>query len=620
MSQHAKAINEVPQYTRVDFTAMRAYLNRIETAQILRLYYNEDDLEDRGIEGTTGLRSYLELMRDDLISRLTDSNPHVAASLQRARQNAIWSKAAIDYLVGAADATMTSPRPKDPVTLWFLPMAAQRLKMDDIHTLEQLMNAIRARGRGWYRPIPGFGQRKADTVVGWLRRYEDTLGALPAVLDDLERLFPSQMVTVERYSRVLVPFERMRLPQILDGSAGDNRHHRFPLISARNDYDAVQSYLFKFRGQDKTYRAYKKELERFLLWCLSERGKAMSSLLVDDCEAYKDFLANLPERWIGRRCSRTSIDWRPFAGQLSPESQRYAIQSVRALFAFLIQVRYLAGNPWVAVATPKVDTQIVEMQIDKALPTLLWEKLAGIDGILDHLCALPPSDLITRYRMKGFASRQEVGAQLRLVRALILLIGNTGMRREEIAFALRRNLEPHPAEPGLWRLSILGKRRKWRYVYPSEREIAALREHWADRGEDFDFGMTDLPLVSPVIIPETKLSQNKHADSVGTPGSKGFSPDGIYSAVTSWLKRIAQDELLDLTVHEREVLRTSGIHAFRHTFGTQVVSDGVPLDVVQKILGHASLSTTTLYVQSADARAAAELGKRMTRKQGPSSS
>ena len=29
MSQHAKALNEVPHYTRVDFTAMRAYLNRV---------------------------------------------------------------------------------------------------------------------------------------------------------------------------------------------------------------------------------------------------------------------------------------------------------------------------------------------------------------------------------------------------------------------------------------------------------------------------------------------------------------------------------------------------------------------------------------------------------------
>ena len=74
MSQHSYAINEQRQYTRVDFTALRAYLCKIETATILRLYYYEDDLEARKISGTSGLARFLEDMRDDLIARLNDSD------------------------------------------------------------------------------------------------------------------------------------------------------------------------------------------------------------------------------------------------------------------------------------------------------------------------------------------------------------------------------------------------------------------------------------------------------------------------------------------------------------------------------------------------------------------
>ncbi|KDR38695.1 integrase [Caballeronia glathei] len=40
--------------------------------------------------------------------------------------------------------------------------------------------------------------------------------------------------------------------------------------------------------QPKTLRAYTKELERFLLWTVAVRRKPHSSVLADDCEAYRD--------------------------------------------------------------------------------------------------------------------------------------------------------------------------------------------------------------------------------------------------------------------------------------------------------------------------------------------
>lgn len=48
-------------------------------------------------------------------------------------------------------------------------------------------------------------------------------------------------------------------------------------------------------------------------------------------------------------------------------------------------------------------------------------------------------------------------------------------------------------------------------------------------------------------------------------------------------------------------------NAFTHTFGTQSVADDVPVDVVQKVLGHASLPTTTIYAPAEKQRVVEEV-------------
>jgi integrase len=47
----------------------------------------------------------------------------------------------------------------------------------------------------------------------------------------------------------------------------------------------------------------------------------------------------------------------------------------------------------------------------------------------------------------------------------------------------------------------------------------------------------------------------------------------------------------------------------RHTFGTQAVGRGMPIDVAQRILGHASLQTTSIYVRAERQRMLDEAAK-----------
>ena len=156
---------------------------------------------------------------------------------------------------------------------------------------------------------------------------------------------------------------------------------------------------------------------------------------------------------------------------------------------------------------------------------------------------------------------------------------------------------------------MLGKRNKWRTVFPSRRAIEALQAHWLDRGQDFSFGLVDTPLLSPLVAPGTRASRQKHLDEAGNLKESGFSPDGLYQLIKTALIRIADDDSLSLEPEERTRLRQAAPHAFRHTFGTQAVSGNVPLDVVQRVLGHSSLQTTTIYVQAEKKRSIEELGK-----------
>lgn len=577
---------ELPElaYDRADYTALRAYCLKIPLQRIADLYYSEDSPQ---VE--QGLERWLIDMRSRLIERAIEHNPLMAETLQGARQGGAITTRALDILIQAAEMPKPAPSRSQKISQWFRPKTASAFKAEGVLTLGDLVDLINRRGPGWWRSVPRIGAGRADAILRFLRRWPEELGdvGLEETHGDLSDSFDLLPVLDPTRKRELAPLGTFQLPAWLSGTDGVNRSPAFCFISARNDLEAINTYLNRFRGQDHTERAYRKELERFILWCALVACKPMSSLLVDDCEAYKNFLrAPLPE-FCGPRTVKTSKRWKPFADEpMSAASQKQAMLVLRGAFDWLVKVRYLAGNPWVAVKDPKVVKQADEMQIDRALTRTTW------DTVIDVLTRL--------------GSTAE-NYQDRVALAAILLMGDSGLRRAEVAGARRHNMKPSRHASGVWMLSVLGKRSVIRKVPVSQRTVDALRAHWRDRGLDFDQLLEDRPMLAPITIPGTPASKAKH--SAGT--TNGYSANSFYELIAGALRRVREYaaascgvETQLFTPEDLAQLEQTSPHAFRHTFGTLAVEDDMPIVVAQDILGHASASTTSIYVKAKDKRIA----------------
>ncbi|WP_434116268.1 phage integrase family protein [Paraburkholderia caffeinilytica] len=593
-------------YTRADFTALRAFVQQIPPATIARLYYDPDIAPHAATPET--MAHFLRTMRDELVQlALLHGSPVLADHLKtsiRKHGSAKLTAVSLRMVEDASRLAAAMPAPLHAVGFWFRPLIAQRLAGEGIMTLQALVDYCNTHGGSWWRSVPRIGPLRARILVAWLRRHEATLGMRIAADVDTRSGWPivsaNETVVIggDPAAPRLAPFERMAVPTELSGgdgpggvsARGTNRAGAFAFISAPHDLAALHAYLHRYRDRPATLRVYTRELERFVLWAVIVRGVAVSSATVEDCEAYKDFMAQPSPAFTGPKRPRTSGRWRPFTGTLSADSQAYAVRVLRAAFRWLVEVRYLAGNPWHAVHDPATVTQELRVQVDRALPATLWAQLRHA---LDDACADTSS----------VPAATPDARQWRAARAAILLMGDSGVRRSEAAQATRKNLQPADASAGsaagdsarIWTLTLVGKRRRQRTVPVSPDTVAALRAHWRDRGRDFDARDAHGPLIAPLVVPATRDAQRRHTDINEMP----YAVDALGRLVRTAIKRLAVQGTLPATCSTDDLaqLATTSAHAFRHTFGTQAIKQ-MPPNVVQAILGHTSLQTTSIYTRA----------------------
>ncbi len=369
----------------------------------------------------------------------------------------------------------------------------------------------------------------------------------------------------------IATIDSVQLSSELDGSNGHNRAiGNRPQITANTDSDAIRVWLARYLDTKTTYDSYRKEAERLLLWSVIELGKPLSSLSHEDFLVYQRFLAN-PQpagRWImiQRKVARDDSKWRPFAGPLSPTSQRQAIVILNGMFSWLVNAGYLAGNP---LSLSRNRQRKAKPRVTRFLDEDLWKEVK-----------------ITIESMPRETNREREHYQR--IRWLFSLLYITGMRVSEVTqntmggFFSRKD----KSSESRWWLEITGKGDKTRIVPATNELMLELGRYRREMGLSLNpTGGESTPLLLPIGGKQRAMTRSalhlilKQIFNLTAKRLQERGPDFIAQAVR---------------------LEAASAHWMRHTAGSNMASGDMDIRHVRDNLGHESIATTNNYLHSED--------------------
>jgi site-specific recombinase XerD len=582
---------------------------------------------------------------------------------QRLRRRAGLITRQLDALRWLEGLVAQSPKPGDAIAAWLNPVLASHLEAADLFTLAQLVERINGVGRRWHASIKALGQGKAERIVEWLQDIAHNSAAsansannansasTPSNPDTAHlqigslhignhvalprsQLYVHELNAIVAPATDIRPLEKFIVPLELDGTHGLYRRPQPQcLLKATNDYQAILAWLrskhgltpdqkahLKARRRQRdvmgdtgieqgldwlqalsnTQRAYRKEAERFLLWAITHKGKALSSMSNEDCTEYRDFLAD-PQprsRWCGDRGrERWSPLWRPFEGPLSASAQRHAVTILKNLYGFLVDQNYLMGNPWSAVGVPR--SAGPKVNPGRSFSLAQWQFVEA------QLKMLPATS-----------------ANKRLTFGLHLLYA-TGLRLSEVVAATVDDLQwvEYPADASDdqttegWLLRVIGKGQKEREVPLPADVVGELAKYLVSRGLDADpedignQGAYLLGKASDAAERAPGLSSGQVFDP-----RQGIAATTFYDQIKAYFADCAgvlerkqgqggdAKREVKSDVKGADRFSKASTHWMRHSHASHAIAGGMPIEIAQQNLGHASLATTTVYVTTENRR------------------
>lgn len=530
---------------------------------------------------------------------------------RKVRRNSSLRQRIIKAVRELAPHLCEEPNRHDLLSSWLDEQLAERFAnaKTPIVTFLDLLDLMDLRGKTWWRSVPKIGPVNAERIESWMQRNHFLIdssalpqcpGQMAACLTDPHCVAAVYSPALTQSGLILVPLERFTPPAELSGAQGANRAYT-GTMSARNDLEAIEVWL-KSLSAKHTVRSYRTHAERFLLWMIAEKRKAMSSATIDDCLDYRNFLATLRDcpsheaflemqtnqidgdsethmkwvwtwstpldQWIGpRNTPRRSRAWRPFNGPLSPSSQKLSFVVLKTMCEWLARQKYLETNPFDGVSAPIAETK---MKVNHALtPEQMELAVAACDRM--------PRDE-TYFRLR-FALIFAYGTGLRLAEMVAARVAAHKERAGEHNHGLK------PAQDGDgWDLEVMGKGGKSRLVPVSDRVMDALADYYEVRGLGRD--PNDWPERGPLLA--TIMTKHKKRVYAGM----FLSQSSLYKMLADHFEFAAS---IARTDRDKGRLRSASTHWMRHTFATTALNRGGDLDAVQEILGHSSPATTALY-------------------------
>lgn len=343
-----------------------------------------------------------------------------------------------------------------------------------------------------------------------------------------------------------------------------NKELGSPLIDAKDDAEAISSFLSEFKDSPETLRSYAKEIERLLLWCIHVAKINVSSLRRNHLLVYQEFLKNpAPKKiWCGPSTSRqTKVgfineNWRPFVKGLGNASINKALTILDSFFNYLVQTNYLMGNPLAVDRRHKKRNKSKQNIIDRYL------EVDEIHATLESLLEYPAKDEKQKF-------------QVIRARYIILLLFYTGLR---IAEAANHRMGNFLQREENWFLRVIGKGKKLREIPVPDELLAALKTFRIRIG---------LPSPLPKFREQTPLIPMQNLE-------QPISTRRI-DQILRWAFNLGADRFEPDEPRKASKLRAASAHWLCHSYVTYLLDSGAPLKVAQENAGHSDIGTTMHY-------------------------
>ena len=462
------------------------------------------------------------------------------------------------------------PSATDRLESWFAKPVVKVMRNVGVLTLGDLVRFINVYGYRWHSQIHGFGQTRAKQVLQWLileqehlnllisgtvhepkSKHELRVASLVPVGGSFSGSRSGSNAGLSQFGNgtlVTSNLAHMQASPNLAGERGDFRSHMANTLGAKNDLQAVDMWLSRYEEKPSTQRSYRKEAERFLLWCAQVLKKPLSSVTTPDVKQYRAFLQAVPSTWIQKiPLKRTDTAWRAFRVQPSPASQKQALVILQTLYGGLVDAGYLVANPFRSVMK-SFDLPATKMDIKRSFTEAEWEH------VLRCLDAMP------------------AGPETLRLKCILELLVTSGIRLEELANATHKDLrlESLPDLPDTWILTVTGKRNKTREVPLNPDVVRLLATHGGEFLEEDKASevQSDLPLIRTLHSSVAKWSRDQGGALIVGASSKRLgaplSASGIYAVLKRFFRQAAKSaEAAGLDARRFE---KSSTHWMRHTF------------------------------------------------------
>ncbi len=329
-------------------------------------------------------------------------------------------------------------------------------------------------------------------------------------------------------------------------------------IRATTDIEALERWLDEYFDKATTFRTYKKEGERFLVWCVHVRKVTLSDLLRDDVEAYVSFLRNPEPRdvWCGARRQRSADGkrlWHPFAGPLSDKAIKMAITILSSFLSFLVDANYVTHNPFALIRRKSrftISSEEQALQVhERILTTEEWQAF---------LLTVRSADARARF--------------------MVSMLYFLGLRIDELAKARWHDCK---RLQGKWWFFVCGKNNRLGKIPVNTELLHAIMtyRHHHDMA----------PLPDP--LDDTPIFKSPR-------GELGLTSRHISTIIKSLAQKAAQQFLVGTPSHEK--LKRLSPHWLRHLSASRQDLAGISLTHIKSNLRHENEQTTRIYVHAFD--------------------